>query len=197
MTPSSNTCRAECPMTSALIHRRGGCAPLSILGSRLRAEVRCCTRLDALTDRAFGREHREPGVPTAFRCVMAAAQAGLFGARVNPGGAAQLKDDAAFGEVWVRDTPIRIFRCPLIRLLPRRMGAPMPNLRLKGPRMNRRRSPRPLAPPAFGSPADGIRCRSCGQWFHRSHFWRRTTRSFVQRCADCIRQDRRSQVRAR
>jgi hypothetical protein len=50
-----------------------------------------------------------------------------------------------------------------------------------------RRSPNPLPMPAFGTPADGIKCQGpCGLWYHRSHFWRKNQKKFVSRCADCI-----------
>ena len=47
------------------------------------------------------------------------------------------------------------------------------------------KQPTPLPMPTFGTPADGRKCTKCGQWFHRSHFWRSSTRSYVQRCSLC------------
>jgi hypothetical protein len=54
-----------------------------------------------------------------------------------------------------------------------------------------RRSPKPLAMPMFGTPADGRQCRTCGRWFYQTHFWRPNLNAFVNRCADCIRKGRR------
>ena len=58
-----------------------------------------------------------------------------------------------------------------------------------------RRSPKPLAMPMFGTPADGRQCRTCSRWFYRTHFWRPNLNAFVNRCADCIRKGRRPTTR--
>ena len=51
----------------------------------------------------------------------------------------------------------------------------------------RRRSPRPLQTPQFGTPANGRQCAICQRWFHNAHFWRRDRKAFVPWCADCFR----------
>ena len=53
------------------------------------------------------------------------------------------------------------------------------------PRQRGGKPPTPLPMPTFGTPADGRKCPSCGLWFHRSHFWRSNTKSYVQRCSSC------------
>ena len=58
-----------------------------------------------------------------------------------------------------------------------------------------RRSPKPLAMPMFGTPADGRQCRTCSRWFYRTHFWRPNLNAFVNRCADCIRKGGRPTTR--
>jgi hypothetical protein len=51
---------------------------------------------------------------------------------------------------------------------------------------HKRRSPIPLPMPVFGAPAGGRQCVQCKKWFDRKVFWRRNSKSYVQRCPDCL-----------
>jgi hypothetical protein len=180
---SSAALRAECPMTSALIHPRVG-HPVNDLGS-------------SFAPPASGPAHRPsplgPGTPGARSGEASPSprrdgQAGPTGA-FNPRGVAQLTHDAALVAVG-EGHPQSALRPTLAWDVPGEWVRACPKSSRQEPTVHHRRSPRPLAQPAFGPPADGLRCHACKRWFHRSHFWRANTRSFVKRCADCIRQNR-------
>jgi hypothetical protein len=125
-------------------------------------------------------------------------QAGQNGA-FNPWGVAQLTHDAALVAVSEGHPNNPALVC---------LGIPQANgngpiqtrddlgdLMEKKRKTYRRRSPRPLAQPTFGAPACGVQCQSCRQWFHSTHFWRRSRRTLVTRCADCIAKGRSLETR--
>jgi hypothetical protein len=139
-----------------------------------------------------GREHWEPSVQMASRCVMATAQAGQNGARTQSerdGAANPYGCVGEAGEGHPHSTPVPNPSA----WSPQANGRGFARERLStgAPMNHRRRQPRPLAKPPFGPPASGIECRLCHRWFHRRHFWRRQTKSFGNRCPSC-RQPRRS-----
>jgi hypothetical protein len=72
-------------MTSALTRLERWVIPISNIGRPFRASPMRSTSWTRSPTEPSGREYREPSVSTAFRCVMATAQAGQNGARTQSG----------------------------------------------------------------------------------------------------------------
>jgi hypothetical protein len=116
-------------LTSALTRRRGGCAPLTIIGT---PSVGGEERPESRSERHSGSRPIRPGCsiyePRWCATAVSSSAASWLRPRqarsepeLNPGGAAQLINDAALVK-RVRDTPISL--APFA-WYPRRMGAVM------------------------------------------------------------------------
>jgi hypothetical protein len=118
-------------------------------------------------------------------------QAGLIGTRVKPGAMALLVARACVGNGRSGTPPSSRaqFRDEREFLSIQANGPCHAHaLFTRGTNLMRKKKlgyAKPLPMPAFGSPADGRQCSKCGRWFHRAHFWRSSTKVFVQKCADC------------